>query len=674
MTPGKIIMNRTVMLLQLITGCVCNTVILFPSAFAPDHIAPIIKSGVEDKFRFYSGTCSSNALNYLQLDTNHSRIDGHFSTSNKRALDINSVTKSLPNVTCPFAFDWTNVAQRYSILLDFAIMDWPWKCLIQEKFVCDSTAECLTDECGCGEDKTELFFCATQPGCIPFSQLCDGVADCTDQSDECLCEGAIEVHCTGQKSPTCLLEWQYCSYRTLYYTNCTINRDIDCGEIAKVTALEECLELLEEIVKNQGMHGRWDLDLRKKLIDQSSTMCSSEIPSYDPQEWEIYLQGINYRFGGHSLVPKFNCEFQSIIQGEKLLDGAEIPIKSICDGAFDCMNAVDERFCPGRFICDQNMTSPFDWINISRKCDNVKDCSHGRDECEGCTFGPLSSDQMLLRSKPIILTTLVACLAMIILNARQFYFVWTSVSESNISTVDKILKLQINAYDFLMGIYLGCILTAAFYIRIQHGPFCLFDNAWRSSTFCDVTGALFSVSVHGSLITVSLMSIIRCLQCCVLFICIPVNVVIGTNILIAIVISVNAFIPILKVSAVQTIFRSAIFFNDPGANPFADDFSRSFDHVDRIYETFYPATPTTDTYEKLRKIRNVTNKPEIFDYTEIGYYGNNRLCIQNIFKNQVINSEKLMLCGYLLFRDVHILRNHRGGGRGLKMITLHVIV
>ena len=41
--------------------------------------------------------------------------------------------------------------------------------------------------------------------------------------------------------------------------------------------------------------------------------------------------------------------------------------------------------CPGRFYCSQNDNS--EWIDVSKVCDNVKDCISGSDECQACDFG-----------------------------------------------------------------------------------------------------------------------------------------------------------------------------------------------------------------------------------------------------------------------------------------------
>jgi uncharacterized protein (UPF0333 family) len=57
----------------------------------------------------------------------------------------------------------------------------------------------------------------------------------------------------------------------------------------------------------------------------------------------------------------------------------------------------------------------------------------------------------------------------------------------------------------------------------------------------------------------------------------------------------------------------------------------------------------TDIYTTLAGMKNVTSKPEIFDTSEISYYGNTGLCIHNIFKVQdSFKTYKLIYCIALL--------------------------
>eukprot|EP00116_Pleurobrachia_bachei_P006465 sb/3466727/ len=84
--------------------------------------------------------------------------------------------------------------------------------LSQIEPLCSGTSACLTDECQCGDGKP-VFYCPGKlGGCIPFSQVCDGVANCEGGTDECMCSGAVTVHCLPDKSYTaCIPEKKVCA-------------------------------------------------------------------------------------------------------------------------------------------------------------------------------------------------------------------------------------------------------------------------------------------------------------------------------------------------------------------------------------------------------------------------------------------------------------------------------
>ena len=95
----------------------------------------------------------------------------------------------------------------------------------------------------------------------------------------------------------------------------------------------------------------------------------------------------------------------------------------------------------------------------------------------------------------------------------------------------------------------------------------------------------------------------------------------------------NAIVPILKHYMVQQIFRSSIFINQANINPFFDDFDDT--GLGRVFRALFPnETETTSLYDQIDALRNLTSDPSFFDFTEISYYGNTPLCINNIFKNQ----------------------------------------
>eukprot|EP00116_Pleurobrachia_bachei_P010855 sb/3471117/ len=54
-----------------------------------------------------------------------------------------------------------------------------------------------------------------------------------------------------------------------------------------------------------------------------------------------------------------------------------------------------------------------------------------------------------------------------------------------------------------------------------------------------------------------------------------------------------------------------------------------------MHSLVYNITPGEQGIETvLQDLRNITSEPTIFNYVDIGYYGNSPLCVANVFKNQ----------------------------------------
>ena len=58
-------------------------------------------------------------------------------------------------------------------------------------------------------------------------------------------------------------------------------------------------------------------------------------------------------------------------------------------------------------------------------------------------------------------------------------------------------------------------------------------------------------------------------------------------------------------------------------------------HLERMHSLLYNSTPGEQGIETvLKDLENITSDPSIFDYVDIGYYGNSPLCVANVFKKQ----------------------------------------
>ena len=504
-------------------------------------------------------------------------------------------------------------------------------CVIPIKMQCDGFATCLTDECDCAN--ISVFHCVVQPGCVPFEQVCDGKnAECYDLSDECLCQGVVELICNN-KTVMCVTPERFCLLydREQFEAICHAYPPVNCAEMGKnITALysevykwNPVSNCLADNHENVSTMTPFDL---KKFCERNCSIY------YGNQNWQQYCKYISH---GSPNFFKFSCSnFSDSLPFNYNDDDAGLEI--ICDNKNDCQNNVDEMGCPGRFYCEseQSSTSTVS-IDNNLQCDNIKQCPNGRDECIGCDFGVITSSESLLKSLSTAMSCLVFGVAIILLNLRNSFitlrqlFCCQNISKSKL--IDTFLCFKISLYDLLMGMYLLLIAIANFVLRSK-GGYCESSHQWRSSIFCDILGVLFSFSSHGSLLTVSLMSIIRGIKCTVTFVTIRYRTVVRISSLLSILNLVHSVVPVLKIQVLQNIFVSEVHLDNILENPLIQYYNET--HVRKIYQAFYPNGSAGNVMEMLENLSSITSLPHIFDYTVIGYYGTSPLCIQNIFKNQ----------------------------------------
>ena len=107
-----------------------------------------------------------------------------------KCLQIIDNDEANDNSTCDFHVD-----QHSSSFIPpsagIDINDVVWSCKLSPTKLCDGVSQCLTDECRCHGNQSDVFFCADGSGCITWDGLCNFVQDCMDGSDECFCPGFI---------------------------------------------------------------------------------------------------------------------------------------------------------------------------------------------------------------------------------------------------------------------------------------------------------------------------------------------------------------------------------------------------------------------------------------------------------------------------------------------------
>ena len=488
-----------------------------------------------------------------------------------------------------------------------------WQCTIGQDKLCDGFSMCLTDECQCAD--IDVFYCADGVGCIAHANVCDGREDCRDGSDECMCDDVIQ--CTVQNHTYCVPRTKYCNERYFNYPQCTVKHDP-----------VECLD--QQFSRNMNMNNK--------------TLSSVDQCQYDYENLEIMVNIDN--FSSFKIFCLQHCDreldfFCNITMyqwavGYRLncthLNPLEVPyIHNLCDGVIDCVGGLDEMHCPGRYYCNSNVSrsQEVEWIAIDKHCDNKKDCSNGKDECDNCTgkrTAGIASDQFLVQGRGMRGYMIVVSVLIVTMNVCAGVEIYRKETNSRPGRVDKLFLITLCAYDALMGL---CVGFTFFKSIVYSGNYCLKDNEWRASLQCKFLGCCFTLAAHGSLLTVSMISLTRCYK--VAFDrTIRVRVIAAVT---AITFTFNALhsaLPILPLSGVQDVFRASMTFSD---NPFATEYNHL--EMKRKYRVYKGENVTfPDTYTMLDQLNNISSKPGLFDPEELGYYSYSPLCIHNIYGTQ----------------------------------------
>ena len=556
------------------------------------------------------------------------------------SLEVANNSALIDNLTCEFHFDrvglldiqrnnphiYDNIQSRYGINL----LNVTWFCkLISPSQICNGLSECQTDECHCDKNQSDVFYCADGSGCITWDSICNSVTDCSDASDECFCAGFVQI---DSSSPViggklCVSENTYCTIKHASYLselNYSLGTVIPkCDSTSNLHPIVSCLREAFNEFRHVffGTFGR------------VSEYCRANCSHVDG--WDRFCDHVE---NGYPYDYEFRCFLKDSSENYK--------IDILCDGTVDCSNNADEAGCPGRFYCNPNTT--LEWVGLDKVCDHVRDCVNGTDECGTCHFEELSSSEFLIQSKVILTVATIMGILVITMNLKVGYDCWITNSSSKVKTIDKILLLQIFFHDALMGIYLCGIVLATIVLKIQD-DYCILERNWRASPICSGLGVLFSFSSHGSLLAIASVSITRYLTCHSLVVDIKKRIV---NFSSALVILTNLFhsvLPLLPVTKIQDIFRTGIFFSNLDQNPF---FSRNPINRSRLIDVYKGMVRQDDEvsiYKMISDLGNVTSKRDIFDVTEISYYGNTGLCVHNIFKSQEsYEVYKILYCVALL--------------------------
>ncbi|CAK8686079.1 unnamed protein product [Clavelina lepadiformis] len=553
-------------------------------------------------------TSTSNANKVFQCTDQSIILDQNFCNGKEDCNDGTDEITSQPGFKC---------SAKFSTIL----------CVLPQWNLYDDIAQCYdnSDICFSSDGSFHCFKCVDNRLIISPKQVCDGVIDCFDLSDECLCENPSLPECLDvfSRSSQCnfFKFWNIESNdasNTL--SSLQIDKDlINCknkqGDTFSVQCdgRPECLDFSDEC-KSCTNPPAFCNDTCRTYFPMGDRYCDG----YIDEAWK-YLQDTNCSEGFDEKIcfKRLQC---------KADEKDSIDILQKCDGRENCDDGIDEKNCTNRYYCTTKVGNLVS-IPKSSVLNGKQECVDGSDEFIPGLFSSARNmiDNFGLKIWLWIVTilTIVGNFYVAIISAKNL----KERKNKDASVCNHILIINLSVSDCLMGVYLMIILVKDVQFA---GRYSEFDYEWRSSTICSLAGSLCVISSQTSCF---LMAVLTSYRLYAVYYPFKARHASAKPWIIAAVSSWIISVIIALVSNTTRYFKSKVLF----LNDFSSSDSVTHDYVTDFACRVAILTNTSQdidesNWESVQSFL-MDEFPQYAPIGEIGYYGTTSVCMPRLYVN-----------------------------------------
>ncbi|CAK8683177.1 unnamed protein product [Clavelina lepadiformis] len=416
------------------------------------------------------------------------------------------------------------------------------KCVIPQSFIHDDVGDCENDFDLCFDyDNNFLdnkcFRCISGDQIVSVIQVCDGVIDCDDTSDECLCMKKAQLSSTPLKNPICdqICRATHDEFKNEIIQNCgscSVGEIICSKELVSVDTTSSITNATQKcIVPTDLCDGFMDCpngddekfctsSFQCRDSGNMATACDGE-PACEDFSDECGLDCWNEPEYCQNIINEtFQCATNLLTAwSTSPTPQADVVSGQVGNNVIECERSErDDGFCSiaSRFYCWGG--NPL-FINWAQRFDGITQCSDRSDECPGLFTppanhtGPFDHRNEMIRN-PILLSSvwimstfaLVGNIIVISTTSKELWKDRHAKRLGRLAKCNRTFVLSLAFSDFLMGVYL---LILGIQAAITSKKYCENDRVWRTGRLCNVIGMLSQISSQTSVFLLILMTTYR---------------------------------------------------------------------------------------------------------------------------------------------------------------------